>query len=51
MNMNPKLGALNLDLKVLCDFNPTTWMNMSIDEWFHMDECHFHMDNFIYDLD
>jgi hypothetical protein len=32
MNIKLKLGALNLELKAKCDFNPLTWMNMSIDE-------------------
>jgi hypothetical protein len=32
--------SLNLELKVQYDFNPFAWMNMSIDEWFHMDEFH-----------
>jgi hypothetical protein len=26
-------------------------MNVSIDEWFHMDECHFSWMNFVYELD
>jgi hypothetical protein len=32
-------------------FNTPTWMNMSIDEWFHMDECHFCMDEINKSLD
>jgi hypothetical protein len=31
MSVKPKLGALSLKLKIQCDFNPPTWMNMSID--------------------
>jgi len=46
ISVKPKLWALSLELKAWCDFNPPTWMNMFIDEWFHMDECHFCMGEF-----
>ncbi len=39
-----ELGALSLGFKIKCDCNPPTWMNMSIDERFHIDEFHFCMD-------
>jgi len=32
MNMKLELRTLSLELKVSCDFNPPTWMNMSIEE-------------------
>jgi hypothetical protein len=41
-----ELGALSLELKIKCDFNSFTWMNMFIEELFHMDECHFCMHEF-----
>jgi hypothetical protein len=46
MSMKFELKALNLELQVWYDFNPPTWMNIFIDEWFHVDECHFFMDEF-----
>jgi hypothetical protein len=32
MKVKLELGALRLELKDKCEFNPPTWMNMSIDE-------------------